>query len=95
MSLVPDPADRNRQADLPVHVRRVVKDLLSFSEGRLNPHIAETPDLAIGYVEESLGLRIRIPWGEVPDGALPKIKTWQDYCLKLFDSVESFVLDRL
>lgn len=93
----PNPNSRNRADDLKVLSVAVVKDRLSFFEGRnaLTDHVADTPDLLYGWVEMALGVSSRINWSEVTDDELPAIKAWQDYCGNLFDSVKDHVVNTL
>lgn len=90
----PTPTDRNRDQDLKTLSKKVIKDLF-FGTDRLSPHVRETTDLLVPYVETALGVTFRVNWSEVSDEELPAIKAWQDYCLGLFDSVEEFVLSAI
>ena len=88
---IPDPASRDRIADLKTLTKVVIHDFITFNDEKLNVHIAETPDLLIAYVERAIGLSVRINWSEVKDTDLPAIKAWQDYCGGLFDGVQGFI----
>lgn len=91
MNTIPSASSRDRNADMKVLTKKVVKDLLSFNEERLNSHVAEHPDLLPLYVTSALGVEYRVNWSTATDEDCQKAQAWSSYCCSLFDDIQSFV----
>jgi hypothetical protein len=86
----PNPTSRNRNEDLKVLAVAVLRDKLRNSP-RLNPHVMDTIDLLVPYVESAIGVKTRIDWAGLEDAEEQNaVRAWQTYCTNLFDSVLDF-----
>lgn len=100
--IIPNPKSRNRNDDLARLARAMVTDRISsFSDERLNAHVAEGGDLLTGYVTDALGADYRVQWAldgltdsEVAD-VCTLAKEWADYCCDLFNDTPAFILAAL
>lgn len=99
MNTIPSISDRDRNVDLLILARYVVKERLSWSNDVLNSHVADSPDLLMHFVTRALGAEFNVSWSQVSDEEAPavcaKSKAWSDYCGDLFGSVPEFVLSKL
>lgn len=99
MHTIPNPADRNHDADLMVLARAVIKERLNWCDEVLNSHVADSPDLLMLYVSKTLGAEYNVQWSLVTDAEAADVATqskkWSDYCDSLFSSVTDYVLGKL
>ena len=96
MNTIPKAADRDRNADLLVLARKVVKERLSFNESEtLTAHTVEHPDLLPYFVTEAIGVKFALNYATATDEDCREASAWGDYCCKLFDDVEEFVMGKL
>lgn len=96
---IPSPKSRNRTDDLRRLARQVITDRVSsYSDERLNAHVAESPDLLTGYVSSALGpgAEYHVQWSLMDDNEAADLctlsKEWSDYCFSLFDEIPAFLL---
>lgn len=97
---IPNPKDRNRTDDLKRLARSVVTDRISsFSDERLNTHVAESGDLLTNYVTSALGADYHVQWHTLTEEENADVctlaKEWSDYCWGLYDAVPGFILQAL
>ena len=88
MNTIPNRTDdgRDRATDLATLKTAMFKDLLGQT-GALTNHVMEGGDPLYGYIDEVLGVTLRVNWVDVSDMELALIQSWQKYTLSLFDEV--------